>query len=53
MAGINEEDYSKVLKTLPVIDLDKVLLKKENPYRRNGSGTPTTTPTGTAPTRNG
>lgn len=35
MAGINEEDYSKVLKTLPVIELDKVLLKKENPYWRN------------------
>ncbi len=35
MAELGESDYSKVLNTLPVIDLDKILLKKENPYWRD------------------
>jgi putative CocE/NonD family hydrolase len=35
LSEISESDYSRVLNTLPVIDLDKVLLKKENPYWRD------------------
>jgi len=35
LSEISESNYSKVLNTLPVIDLDKVLLKKENPYWRD------------------
>lgn len=34
MVEIGETDYSKVMNTLPVIDLDKLLLGKENPYWR-------------------
>jgi len=32
---IGEADYSKILNTLPVIGVDKVLLGKENPYWRS------------------
>ena len=35
LAEVSESDYSRVLNTLPVIDLDKVLLKKENRYWRD------------------
>ncbi len=34
MSQVEESDYSKILTTLPVIDLDKILMKKENPYWR-------------------
>jgi len=35
MSQVGESDYSKILTTLPVIDLDKILMKKENPYWRD------------------
>ncbi len=35
LAEVSESDYSRVLNTLPVIELDKVLLKKENRYWRD------------------
>jgi putative CocE/NonD family hydrolase len=35
LSEVGESDYSKILNTLPVIDLDKVLLKKENAYWRD------------------
>lgn len=34
MAEINERKYEEILKSLPVIDLDKKILGKENPYWR-------------------
>jgi len=34
MAKVAQSDYSKLLTTLPVIELDKVLMNKENPYWR-------------------
>lgn len=34
MMQIDEADYSHVLNTLPAIDIDKVLLGRENPYWR-------------------
>ncbi|MFW6129175.1 MAG: CocE/NonD family hydrolase [Candidatus Aminicenantaceae bacterium] len=34
MAQINERKYEKILKSLPVIDLDKKILGKKNPYWR-------------------
>jgi hypothetical protein len=35
MLEVEDSDYSKVLASLPVIDLDKALLKKKNPYWRD------------------
>lgn len=35
MLEVNDSDYAKILATLPVIELDKVLLGKENPYWRS------------------
>ncbi len=35
MSELGESDYSKLLTTLPVIDLDKILMKKENRYWRD------------------
>ena len=34
MADVGSSDYSKILTTLPVIDLDKVLIGKKNAYWR-------------------
>ena len=34
LSRIGEKDYAKLLRTLPVIDLDKAVLGKENPYWR-------------------
>ncbi|RPJ57311.1 MAG: CocE/NonD family hydrolase [Acidobacteria bacterium] len=40
LSEVGESDYSKILTTLPVIDLDKVLMKKENRYWRDWIGHP-------------
>jgi putative CocE/NonD family hydrolase len=41
MIAVGEADYSKILKTLPVIGVDEVLLGKKNPYWRSWVEHPT------------